>query len=108
MAAFDCTSSEETHSVETSGELGTVVENHVLEIMPFNGNHEDSVNYRRGDRVFIEKDGKATKAMVCEITPQKTRLKVAVDPKERPLLVKISSLHKPIPHVLRGLTFVIS
>ena len=45
---------------------------------------------------------------MCEITPQKTRLKVAVDPKERPLLVKISSLHKPIPQVLRGLTFVIS
>lgn len=46
--------------------------------------------------------------MVCEITPQKTRLNVAVKPKERPFLVEISSLHEPVPQVLIGHTFVIS
>ena len=33
---------------------------------------ELSPNYKCGDVVFIEKDGKATKAMVCEVTPQKS------------------------------------
>ena len=45
-------------------------------------------NYKRCDVVFIEKDGKATKAMICEVTPQKKRVKVAVTAKERPLLLK--------------------
>ena len=49
----------------------------------------------------VEKNGKATQAMVCEITPQKTCLKVAVKPKERPFLVEISSLHEPVPQVLQ-------
>ena len=64
--------------------------------------------YKRGDKVFIEKDGKATRAMVCEITPQKKHLKVAVNPEECPILVEIASLHEPVPQVLNGLTFVIS
>lgn len=55
--------------------------------------------YKRGEKVFIEKDGKTTRAMVCEITPQKKRLKVAVNPKECPILVEIASLREPVPQV---------
>lgn len=73
-----------------------------------NENAEETTMYKRGDKVFIEKDGNATRAMVCEITPQKRRLKVAVNPKERPILVEIASLREPVPQVLNGLTFVIS
>lgn len=69
---------------------------------------EKPVEYKRGNKVFIEKDGKATKATVCEVTPRKKHLKVAVDPKQRPILVEIASLHEPVPKVLNGLTFVIS
>ena len=69
---------------------------------------ELSPNYKRGDVVFIEKDGKATKAMVCEVTPQKKRVRVAVNAKERPALVEISNLLEPVPQVLHGVTFVIS
>lgn len=67
-----------------------------------------SSKFKRGDTVFIERGGKTTKAMVCEITPQKKRLKVAVAPKERPVLVEISNLQEPVPQVLSGLTFAIS
>lgn len=70
--------------------------------------YQEADNYKRGDRVFIEKDGQTTKAMVCEITPQKKRVKVAVNPKEPPFLVQIVSLCEPDPQVLNGLTFVIS
>lgn len=73
-----------------------------------NENPEEAAMYKRGEKVFIEKDGKTTRAMVCEITPQKKRLKVAVNPKERPILVEIASLREPVPQVLNGLTFVIS
>jgi len=41
---------------------------------------QEADNYKRGDRVFIEKDWQTTKAMVCEMTPQKKRVKVAVNP----------------------------
>ena len=37
-----------------------------------NENPEEAAMYKRGDNVFIKKDGKATRAMVCEITPQKS------------------------------------
>ena len=67
-----------------------------------------SSTFKRGDTVFIEKDGKTTKAMVCETTPQKKRVKVAVAAKDRPVLVEITNLQEPIPQVLSGLTFVIS
>ena len=67
-----------------------------------------SSKFKRGDTVFIERGGKTSKAMVCEITPQKKRLKVAVAPKERPVLVEISTLREPVPQVLSGLTFAIS
>ena len=73
-----------------------------------NENPEEAAMCKRGDKVFIEKDGMATRVMVCEITPQKKRLKVAVNPKERPILVEIASLREPVPQVLNGLTFVIS
>jgi len=69
---------------------------------------QEADNYKRGDRVFIEKGGQTTKAMVCEITPQKKRVKVAVNPKEPPFFVEITSLCDPDPQVLNGLTFVIS
>ena len=46
--------------------------------------------------------------MVCELTPEKKRVKVAVNAKERPVLMEISNLHEPVPQVLRGLTFAIS
>jgi len=46
--------------------------------------------------------------MVCEVTPQKKRVKVAVTAKERLVLVEISNLQQPVPQVLTGLTFVIS
>jgi len=39
-----------------------------------NENPEETAMYKRGDKVFIEKDGNATRAMVCEITPQKKAL----------------------------------
>lgn len=48
------------------------------------------------------------KAMVCELTPEKKRVKVAVNAKECPVLMEISNLHEPMPQVLRGLTFAIS
>ena len=51
-----------------------------------------SSKFKRGDTVFIERGGKTTKAMVCEITPQKKRLKVAEALKEWPVLVEISNL----------------
>ena len=51
-----------------------------------------SSKFKRGDTVFIERGGKTTKAMVCEITPQKKRLKVAEALKEWPVLVQISNL----------------
>lgn len=70
--------------------------------------YQEADNYKRGDRVFIEKDGQTTKAMVCEVTPQKKRVKVAVNPKEPPFLVEIASLCEPDPQVLNGLTFVVS
>ena len=66
---------------------------------------QEADNYKRGDRVFIEKGGQTTKAMVCEITPQKKRVKVAVNPKEPPFFVEITSLCDPDPQVLNGLTF---
>ena len=69
---------------------------------------ELSSNYKRGDVVFIERDGKITKAMVCEVTPQKKRVKLAVTAKERPVLVEICNLQEPVPQVFRGVTFVIS
>ena len=37
-----------------------------------NESPEEAAYYKRGDKVFIEKDRKATRAMVCEITPQKS------------------------------------
>lgn len=43
-------------------------------------NLQEPACYKRGDRVFIDKDGQPMKAMVCEITPGKKRLKVAVNP----------------------------
>jgi len=46
--------------------------------------------------------------MVCDITPQRKRLKIAVAPKEGPVLVEISNLQEPVPQVLSGLTFAIS
>ena len=58
--------------------------------------------------VFIERGGKTTKAMVCEITPQRKRLKVAEASKEWPVLVEISNLQEPVPQVLTGSTFAIS
>jgi len=67
-----------------------------------------SSKFKKGDTVFIEKGGKTTKAMVCDITPQKKRLKIAVAPKERPILVENSNLQAPVPQVLSGLTFAIS
>ena len=67
-----------------------------------------SSNYKRGDAVFIERDGKATKAMVCEVTPQKKHVKVAVNSKDRPVLIEISNIQEPVPQVLHGITFVIS
>ena len=47
---------------------------------------------------------------MCEVTPQKKHLKVAirVEPKEPPIVVEIATLHKAVPQVLNGLTFVIS
>ena len=65
-------------------------------------------NYKRGDTVFIEREGKSTKAMVCELTPTKKRVKVAVTGKERPILVEISNLQEAVPQVLNGLIFAIS
>ena len=67
-----------------------------------------SSKFKRGDTVFIDRGGKTTKAMVCDITPQKKTLKVAVAPKERPALVEISNLQEPVPQVLSGMTFAIS
>lgn len=69
---------------------------------------ELSASYKRGDTVFVEREGKVLKAMVCELTPEKKRVKVAVNAKERPVLMEISNLHESMPQVLRGLTFAIS
>ena len=69
---------------------------------------KSSASYKRGDTVFVEREGKVLKAMVCELTPQKKRVKVAVNAKERPVLIEIFNLHEPVPQVLRGLTFAIS
>ena len=65
-------------------------------------------HYKRGETVFIEKEGNTTKAMVCELTPTKQRVKVAVTGKERPILVEITNLQQAVPQVLSGLTFTIS
>ena len=56
-----------------------------------------SSTFKRGDTAFIEKDGNTGKAMVCEVNPQKKRLKVAVAAKERPVLVEIANLPEPVP-----------
>ena len=69
---------------------------------------KSSASYKRGDTLFVEREGKVLKAMVCELTPEKKRVKVAVNAKERPVLMEISNLHEPVPQALRGLTFAIS
>ena len=46
--------------------------------------------------------------MVCELTPTKKQVKVAVTGKERPILVEISNLQEAVPQVLNGLIFAIS
>lgn len=83
-------------------------QNRSEECEPPNETFEEPAKYKRGDKVFIDKDGKPTRAMVCEVTPQKKHLKVAVEPKEHPILVEMTSLHESVPQVLNGLTFVIS
>ena len=46
--------------------------------------------------------------MVCELTPTKQRVKVAVTGKERPILVEITNLQLAVPQVSSGLKFTIS
>ena len=120
----DCTSessqAEQTNQLEESSPVseqtdcpsGVYVSSQQHEVQADNLSQDPMArpptNYRRGDTVFIEKGGETTKAMVCEITPQKKRVKVAVAAKERPVLVEISNLKDPVPQVLSGLTFVIS
>lgn len=88
--------------------LDSLHQNSSSECVTLNETSEEPSNYKRGDKVFIDKDGKPTTAMVCEISPQKRHLKVAVEPKERPITVEVASLHKPVPQVLNGLTLVVS
>lgn len=64
-------------------------QNHSDQCEPPNETFEEPAKYKRGDKVFIDKDGKPTRAMVCEVTPQKKHLKVAVEPKEHTILVEI-------------------
>ena len=83
-------------------------QNRSAECAPLNETPEEPTQYKRGDKVFIDKEGKPARAMVCEVTPQKKHLKVAIEPKEPPIVVEIATLHKAVPQVLNGLTFVIS
>lgn len=83
-------------------------QNRSAKCAPLNETPEEPTQYKRGDKVFINKAGKPARAMVCEVTPQKKHLKVAIEPKEPPIIVEIATLHKAVPQVLNGLTFVIS
>ena len=69
--------------------------------------YQEATNYKR-ERVFVEKDRQTAKTMVYELTPQKKRVKVAINPKEPLFLVKTVSLCEHDPQVLNRLTFVIS
>ena len=97
-------SAQSTQPINQLAEANPVSEQTDCSSQPLN----TCTHYKRGETVFIEKEGNTTKAMVCELTPTKQRVKVAVTGKERPILVEITNLQQAVPQVLSGLTFTIS
>lgn len=55
---------------------------------------ESLVFYKRGDIVFVEREGKVLKVMVCEFILEKKRVKVVVNVKERFVLMEIFNFYE--------------
>ena len=66
--------------------------------------------YRRGKTVFFtsHQSAEVNKGMVINLTPRKKHVKVATNPKQRPIDVALDCLTEPPPQPLKSQTFVIS